>query len=101
MLVTDNRLTLHRSGSKASQPIEGIRLIGHYGPRVIVRANHLDGFDTGIRFEPRLIRANQAFPANPQWIITDNFAKQAANVLTLVMDNASRNKIRGRLDNFS
>jgi len=60
VLITDNRLILQRAGNKAMQSIEGIRLIGHYGARVIVRGNDLEGFNTGVVFEPRLLRDSDA-----------------------------------------
>jgi hypothetical protein len=56
--------------SLEGNPIEGIRLFGHFGQRVIVRHNHLVACDPGIFIKPL-----QAFPEKQfLWLAADNIA---------------------------
>ena len=56
--------------SLEGQVIEGIRLFGYFGQRIIVRHNHLVACDPGIFIKPL-----QAFPERQfLWLAADNLA---------------------------
>ena len=50
--------------------IDGIRVFGRLGRSIMIRENHLTGFNVGIHFELR-----GASPATPMWLINDNLAE--------------------------
>ncbi len=72
LLVENNHLEIQRATRMATYRVEGIRVFGHVGRRVILRANHLAGFTVGIRFEPRT-----RFTGALQWVIDDTLATGA------------------------
>lgn len=48
LVIENNRVALTRY-SGAEQETDGIRVYGYYGPFIMIRANHLEGFNVGIR----------------------------------------------------
>jgi hypothetical protein len=56
LVIERNYITLTRAQAAANLPIQGLRLFGSFGRRVLVRENHLapvagsTAFDVGIRF---------------------------------------------------
>jgi hypothetical protein len=68
------------------RPVDGIRAFGAYGPMLIVRENHMEGFPTGIR-----VHVVNADPEKPSirgvWRVTHNVAEQALQ--TVVVSTAS------------
>lgn len=71
VLIDDNKITLQRTGSTSELHIEGIRVFGYMGKRMIVRHNHIADFNTGVRFNPLNPLGD---PRRPQWLIADNVA---------------------------
>jgi hypothetical protein len=57
------------AGSELTQ-VDGIRVFGRIGRSVILRENHLIGFNTGIHFELR-----GATPPTPMWFVNENLAE--------------------------
>jgi hypothetical protein len=108
LVIDTNFITLDRTPRNAALRIEGMRLFGVMGRRVIVRHNHLGPkFAVGITFAP----LNTPLPAQPLWVITENEmelsplkvdvpAKQQGQqgVLDPV---AVRQRVRGINDNFA
>lgn len=72
LLIENNDLTLQRFNKTIKLPVEGIRLYGCLGKRIIVRhnqlssCNQLENFSTGIA-----ITLLQSFKT-PQWVVQDN-----------------------------
>ncbi len=62
LVVENNRVTLTRYGT-ADQVTEGIRIYGYYGPFILIRANHLDGFNVGVLARPWVTAPSQTFAA--------------------------------------
>lgn len=93
MVVENNYLTVKRFAKTQTLRIEGMRVFGYVDRRVIIRQNHLIGFNVGVRFNP-LITFQK-----PQWIITDNVATQAATVVDTPAN--VRPLVRGINDNFT
>lgn len=77
LLVENNRVTLTRYGN-ADQETDGIRAYGFYGPFILIRANHLDGFNVGVRARPWVTAAAQTMVAAPagrktkMWRVEEN-----------------------------
>jgi hypothetical protein len=75
LVIENNYVTLARAVAAAQLPIEGIRLFGTLGPRLIVRANHLaaaagsTAFNLGIRVQ---ILNRPGKNERRQWYIGDN-----------------------------
>lgn len=93
LIVENNYLTVRRFEKTRGLRIEGIRIFGHVGRRLIVRHNHLSDFNIGVRFNPLNV-----FP-KPQWIITDNVSPQAATVVEVPGSVSSL--VRGLNDNYA
>jgi hypothetical protein len=68
--IRGNRLTLERLAGSLNMQIDGIRVFGRLGRSLMIRENHLTGFNIGIRFELR-----GATPPTPMWLINDNLAE--------------------------
>lgn len=68
--IRGNRLTLTRPLGTQNMQIDGIRVFGRLGRSIVIRENHLVGFNIGIRFELR-----GASPPTPMWLINDNLAE--------------------------
>lgn len=97
LIIDANRLVLARYGDRATaQPIEGVRLYGYFGERLVVRANHLDGFNAGVRLR---VPNHAAIGKTPRWLITDNIAVRALLVVD-VPENV-KVQVRGLTENFS
>ena len=96
LAVENNYATLTRD-IDAEQNIEGLRLYGHFGRRIIVRGNHFERFSTGILLNPR----NDP-PQSPtlQWVIDDNLAVSAAQVVNVV-PSSLRSRVRGVSNNYA
>jgi uncharacterized protein DUF6519 len=68
--IRGNRLTLTRPSGTQNMQIDGIRVFGRMGRSIVIRENHLAGFNIGVRFELR-----GATPTAPMWLINDNLAE--------------------------
>lgn len=72
LLIENNDLTLQRFEKTATLPIEGIRLHGCLGQRIIIRHNQLSSFNKFNNFSIGItITLLQSFKA-PQWVVQDN-----------------------------
>jgi len=69
--IRSNRLSLERATGSQGLEIDGIRVFGRLGRSVIVRENHLDGFNVGVNVVPR----GSAPSGKPMWLINDNLAE--------------------------
>src|SRR6185369_7278611 len=75
LVINQNRLTLKRALAAKAMPVEGLRVFGFFGRRIIVRENHLapvsssTAFNTGIVFRALNVPAKGE---KRQWIIGDN-----------------------------
>ena len=100
MVIEDNYITLKRVSSTEKLPIDGIRLFGVMGRRMIVRHNHLGPkFSIGIKFAP-LNRPLPEVKLPPLWIITENEV-ESPNSEVVDVDTLVRALVRGIDDNFS
>jgi Family of unknown function (DUF6519) len=108
VVIDGNFLSVSRSQKTQGLPVEGIRLFGTMGRRVVVRHNHLaSGFPVGVTFAP----LNAPLPAQPLWMITENVMELAAAKVDVPQKapgrpgvgdaNAVRAKVRGLIDNFA
>jgi hypothetical protein len=108
LAIEGNVVSLVRATRNATLRVEGIRLFGDMGARVIVRHNHLGpAFAVGIVFAP----LNAPLPPRPLWIITENIAESAAEAVRVpargepgggVANTAQvRQRVRGIADNFA
>ncbi len=77
LLVENNRVILDRRKGSERYEVQGILLHGFFGPRLLVRANHLSAFRVGILVEP-LSRPATPMPASRLWIVSENIAERAA-----------------------
>ncbi len=71
---------------------KGIRVFGHLGRTMIVRQNHIEGANVGVRFEPlgALASGIQAC----QWLVADNMATQSAQPVEATPKGAAREQSR-------
>ena len=108
LLIDGNVATLSRAPRNATLRVEGLRIFGSMGRRVIVRHNHLGpAFSVGVTFAP----LNASVPAQPLWVITENVMESAATKVDVpartpgqpgAADPAAvRGKVRGLADNFA
>ena len=74
--VRENRLTLERPPGAQGIQIDGVRVFGRMGRSIMIRENHLTGFNTGIHFEHR-----GPLPPAPMWMINDNLAEGSSVVV--------------------
>ncbi len=75
ILVKDNYILLVR-GQRISGEFHGIDIIGHWGRRMIVSQNHLEG---DFRKFGIVVDAIPAIVNNPLWLVAENVAKVLAN----------------------
>jgi hypothetical protein len=75
--IRANRMTVLRFAGSTGIQVDGIRVFGRLGRSLIIRENHLLGFNTGIRFELR-----GATPPTPMWLINDNLAEGSSLVVS-------------------
>jgi hypothetical protein len=94
--VADNRIDGALSPIADSIVPEGIRLFGFIGAFAVVRANHISGLRIGINFNP----VGTAIPERPQWIVTDNLAERAQEIVA-TPNALVRSRIRGIADNYA
>jgi hypothetical protein len=106
LVMEGNRLLLARRGGNSALRVEGVRIFGVLGRRVIVRHNHMGSqlplaqFTVGVTFGP----LNFPLPTSPMWIVTENEMESSplkVDVPPLVDVNAVRARIRGVNDNFA
>jgi hypothetical protein len=74
LLVEDNYVRLKRFGKTGKVHVEGLRVWGHLGKRMIVRQNHMVDFSLGVRIEP----LNPNEHDQPLWLVMDNVASVQA-----------------------
>lgn len=85
--IDGNVATLERTSRKSSLPVEGIRVFGTIGRRVLIRHNHLEkGFNVGVTFAP----LNEVLPKQPLWIITDNIMEATSPKVEVPTRSATR-----------
>ena len=108
VIVDGNFLSIERSPRTQGLAVEGIRIFGTMGRRVIVRHNHMTGGPSvGVTFAP----LNLPLPVQPLWIITENVMEASTTKVDVpgkapgrpgVTDPAAvRLKVRGLADNFA
>ncbi|MEJ2207491.1 MAG: hypothetical protein P8129_00465 [Anaerolineae bacterium] len=69
LVIENNYISLHREARNNNLRIEGMRIFGTLGRRIIVEHNHLGPkFNVGITFAP----LNSFLPAQPLWIVREN-----------------------------
>ncbi len=102
LLIESNFIDTERFGKAVDEYVEGVRVYGWIGRRMMVRENHMVGVDVGVR----LTSLNRNLNGN-LWIITENLAVQAAQVVRAtsdapnISDGQVRSAIRGVNDNFA
>jgi Family of unknown function (DUF6519) len=108
VVVEGNYVTVTRAQRAQGLPVEGIRVFGTMGRRVIVRHNHLtQGFGVGVTFAP----LNLPLPLAPLWMVTENVMESSATKVDVPAKGPGRpgvespgsvrTKIRGLNDNFA
>jgi Family of unknown function (DUF6519) len=108
VVVDGNYVTVSRTQRTQGLTVEGIRVFGTMGRRVIVRHNHMtQGFAVGVTFAP----LNLPLPLAPLWMVTENVMESSTTKVDVpgkaagrpgVEDPAAvRNRIRGLNDNFA
>lgn len=102
--LEDNYISLVRASRNAALRIEGVRIAGLVGRRVVVRQNHLGPqYAVGITFAP----FNAALPAQPLWMITENVMESATTKVDVPPSSAGRpgtpdpNGVRARIIGLS
>lgn len=97
MAIENNIVTLDRLQAQNRVPVDGIRVYGQLGKRMIVRQNHMKigrektrGFTRGI-----LIHPLNDFP-RPLWLVSDNVAG-----VTVELEPGRVNRVRGLDTNFA
>ncbi|MFC8681513.1 DUF6519 domain-containing protein [Microbacterium ureisolvens] len=109
LVVEGNFASIVRDAGNATLRVEGIRVFGTLGRRVIVRHNHLgSGFTIGVTFAP--LNA-PPLPTQPLWVITENVMESVAAKVDVPARTPSRpgasdpavvrGKVRGLADNFA
>ena len=84
VIVEDNTITLQRLAGAENVTITAAQLYGHLGRRVLVRNNHVTGFNTGVNVTPRYQPGNTPYPPRESvlWLVADNMFQ---NVTTAVV----------------
>lgn len=75
IVINDNFITLLR-GVRLAKDFRGIDVVGHWGRRMIVRHNHLEGEFRGPGI---VVDAIPALASSPLWIVEENVARVLAN----------------------
>jgi hypothetical protein len=108
LVIESNFISVVRAARNANLLVEGMRIFGLMGRRVIVRHNHMGPrFAVGITFAP----LNTPVPTQPLWVITENEMESTATKVDVpgkqpgqpgVSDPAAvRQRVRGINDNFA
>ncbi|MBC7812249.1 MAG: hypothetical protein H7175_13925 [Burkholderiales bacterium] len=92
LLVADNYITVRRFGLAAAVRIDGIRVFGYLGRMMIVRQNHMVGFNVGIYVEPL-----GDISASQQWLVTDNMAVSAQQVVKVATRATAKVRVPNNL----
>jgi hypothetical protein len=92
LLVADNYITARRFGLAPAVRIDGIRVFGYLGRMMIVRQNHMVGFNVGIYVEPL-----GDISASQQWLVTDNMAVSAQQVVKVAARATAKVKVPNNL----
>jgi hypothetical protein len=103
LVIERNHLDVDRVGGSVA-PIEGIRVFGTIGRRMIVRENHLQRFTTGIIVAPFVESADRT--RRNQWLVSENIAEGAAvpvavSAAVQQMENAIGRAVIRRPDNYA
>jgi len=76
-VIESNMLTVRRTTATQRMHVDGIHVFGQLGRRVIVRQNHLRGFQTGVAFT--------ATPSSPPgsrlWLVAETMAETAGTAV--------------------
>jgi hypothetical protein len=79
LVIENNYTTVQRFSVTSNTTMEGIRVFGHLGRRIIVRQNHVEQ-QSGLVGYTMGIRVNALNPAGkPQWYVADNLASVSVN----------------------
>ncbi|MBI4928910.1 MAG: hypothetical protein HY835_14175, partial [Anaerolineae bacterium] len=78
-LIENNRIHLDRRAGAERYEVQGILLHGVFGPRLLVRQNHLGFFRVGILVVP--IGSPSVPLQNRLWVVAENLAERAAAVV--------------------
>lgn len=90
LIIDNNYAILKRFFGTSMIPIDGIRVHGYLGKMMTIRQNHVVDTTVGIRIE-----LLGTMPNRPQWIVTDNVASGAIDVVL------APEIVRGKNDNFA
>jgi len=85
LMIENNHVVLERLKGAEKLNIEGIRVYGIIGQRMIIRHNHMEGFDSGI-----LIDALPPYEKECLWLTVDNIASGAAHAVVTKNANVKR-----------
>ncbi len=70
--VQDNRVRVRRTAAGGVWRIDGIRAWGFFGPMMLIRQNHTEGADVGVRVVPN--GGDDCWPGTRHWYVSDNVA---------------------------
>lgn len=79
-ILENNRVSLDRRAGAERFEVQGVVLHGFFGPRLLVRENHLSGFPVGVQVVP-LSRAHTPLPNKRLWMVSDNLAEGATTAV--------------------
>jgi hypothetical protein len=83
--VRDNVVTLQRLFGAENVSITGAIVYGHLGRRVVVRGNHVTGFNTGVNVTPRYQLGNTPYPPRESvlWLVAENMFQSVTTTVVL------------------
>lgn len=100
LVVEGNRLRAEQGNPTAPIRIEGIRVWGAAGRRMLVRANHLSGFTIGVRFWPTNVpRDASAKTFKVLWTIAENLC-EGSSTLVQIQPRAGKVPIPANVPSF-
>ena len=88
LLLENNRIRLDRRKGAERYEMQGVEMHGFFGPRLLLRTNHLSGFRVGFLIVP-LSRPASPMPASRLWIVSENIAEKASTVVQAPISTSS------------
>ncbi len=77
-VIEDNFISVQRTVLTLRMHVDGIHIFGRMGRRLIVRQNHLRGFQTGVAFTP----TPASLTASRLWVVAETMAESASVAVT-------------------